>query len=66
MKRTLLIAVVCTAALALSGCMSFRYEEHHSHRRPRVVHAPVVTVVEVVPAPPGRPHRPGPHRGHRR
>ncbi|MDY0355769.1 MAG: hypothetical protein RBR19_07810 [Sedimentisphaerales bacterium] len=62
MKRTLLITLVCTAAVTLSGCMSFSYEERHSHRRPRVVHAPVVKVVEVVPAPPPRPHRPGPYR----
>ncbi len=60
MKRTLLVTLVCTAVFALSGCMSFAYEEHHSHRRPRIVHAPV-RVVEVVPAPPPRPHRPGRH-----
>jgi hypothetical protein len=33
MKRTLLVTLVCTAVFALSGCMSFAYEEHHSHRR---------------------------------
>ncbi len=63
MKRALLITIVCMASFMLTGCMSFAYEEHHAHRRPRFVHAPRVRVVEVIPAHAPRPdHR----RDHRR
>lgn len=64
MKRTLLITLICTAAFTLSGCMSFAYEEHHSHAHPRMVHARPVRVIEVAPPPPPGRHGPG-RRYHR-
>ena len=65
MKRILAIAILCIAALVLSGCTSFAYEHHHYHSRPRVIHRPPVRVIEVVPAGPPRHHRPGRYRYHR-
>ena len=71
MKKTLLIAIVLTAAFSVGGCM-VAYEEYGPPPPRHVVYgppAPVIEVVEVAPLPPPGPywrHHPPYHRHHPR